>query len=71
MLEKMVKLSIQNENEGCSGLYTELDTLNQIIEILKKSDDIEITIRYKQKGQLQSKTVQNYVEDMKENYLKK
>ena len=47
----MVKLSIQSENVEYGGVYTELSALNQLIEIFQKSDDVEIDIKYKVRGQ--------------------
>lgn len=47
----MVKLSIQSEREECGGLYTDLGAVKQIIDIIHKSDEVEISIKYKVRGQ--------------------
>ena len=43
----MIKISIQNENEGSTGLYPKLDSLRQIIDVFQKGDEIEVEVKYK------------------------
>ena len=47
----MVKLEIQNENGSYGGLYTELGAVKQIIDIIHNSDEVEIKVEYKNRGQ--------------------
>ena len=47
----MVTIKIQNEQEGTEGTYTELGAVIQIAEIIHKSDEVNIDVQYKKRGQ--------------------